>query len=293
MSNRRTYTVGGHTFAVIIPPAMLCETDLAQYEPFQAACGASAEPLFTLELCESRDAVNLCATPVADFTDENGSIAISAAPGGDMSIQLRTPAGSECCRMALSGDYSKALAHLSGDASALHTALMLLYTFSTARHDTLLLHASAIEYRGKGYLFLGKSGTGKSTHSRRWLEGIEGARLLNDDNPVVRISGGEVHVYGSPWSGKTPCYIDRRLPLGGIVRLSQAPQNGIAQLRGVKAYAALLPSCSCLRCDPAMAAAVHRTVSAVIEKTGVYALECRPDLEAARLCCDTITATHG
>jgi hypothetical protein len=37
---------------------------------------------------------------------------------------------------------------------------------------------------------LGKSGTGKSTHSRLWLDYVEGSELLNDDNPVVRIIDG-------------------------------------------------------------------------------------------------------
>ncbi|MDE5813283.1 MAG: hypothetical protein K2H72_03265, partial [Muribaculaceae bacterium] len=150
--------------------------------------------------------------------------------------------------------------------------------------DTLLLHASTVEYDGKGYLFLGRSGTGKSTHSRLWLENIKGSELLNDDNPILRIINGKVYVFGSPWSGKTSCYRNKKLPVDGIVRLHQAPFNKITPLTGIKGYAALLPSCSCMKWNHDMANAIHSTISKVIEKVPIYALECLPDKEAAFLC---------
>lgn len=53
----------------------------------------------------------------------------------------------------------------------LNNFLMMLYAFNAARHHTLLMHASVVATEtGKGYLFLGKSGTGKSTHTGLWLQ---------------------------------------------------------------------------------------------------------------------------
>ena len=72
--------------------------------------------------------------------------------------------------------------------------LMLMYALATAGSDTLLLHAVVVSCEGKGYLFLGPGGTGKSTHARLWLENVEGTKLVNDDFPVVR----DGMVYGSP-----------------------------------------------------------------------------------------------
>ena len=161
-------------------------------------------------------------------------------------------------------------------------AMMLLYTFRTVRHDTLLVHASVIENDGGGYMFLGKSGTGKSTHTRLWRENIEGSTLLNDDNPVIRITDGEVYVYGSPWSGKTPCYINRRQPLKAIVRLSQAPYNRITRQSPLQAYASLMPSCSCMRWDHDSVEALHKSVEKVIMNVPGWHLECLPDADAAR-----------
>jgi hypothetical protein len=167
--------------------------------------------------------------------------------------------------------------------------MMLLYTFTTSPYDTLMIHASVIAYEGAGYVFLGKSGTGKSTHSRMWLESVEGAWLLNDDNPVIRVVDGEAYIYGTPWSGKTPCYKNEVLPLKGIVRLSQAPYNKIERLSPLKAYASLMPACSCMRWDRRSTDALHGSVEMVIRKVAGWHLECLPDYDAAYTCRDAIS----
>jgi hypothetical protein len=52
---------------------------------------------------------------------------------------------------------------------------------------TAAIHASVIIHENQAVLFLGESGTGKSTHTRLWLENIPGTRLLNDDSPILRL----------------------------------------------------------------------------------------------------------
>lgn len=102
---------------------------------------------------------------------------------------------------------------------------LLIFALSVAAvgKGILLIHASTIRYRGKAVMFLGESGTGKSTHSRMWLENIEGSTLLNDDAPAVRISADSTTAYGTPWSGKTPCYRAEHYPLAALVRIRRAP----------------------------------------------------------------------
>jgi hypothetical protein len=173
---------------------------------------------------------------------------------------------------------------------AVNNALMVLYALATANTSTLLFHAAVVEYGGKGYLFLGKSGTGKSTHARLWLKYNEGSELLNDDNPVVRFySDRGAVVYGSPWSGKTPCYKNREAPVGGIVLLSQAPFNKISRLRGVQAYAAIISSISGKRWDRNIADGLHQGENALASHVPVWYLECLPDEEAAKICRDAVT----
>ena len=139
-------------------------------------------------------------------------------------------------------------------------------------------------------MFLGPSGTGKSTHARLWLQHIEGTELLNDDNPVVRIADdGTAVVYGSPWSGKTPCYRNVSCPLGGIVMLSQAPYNKIRRLGGIEAYVALMESISGKRWDERIADGLHETENTLASTVAVWHLACLPDQAAAELCNKTVT----
>ncbi len=63
----------------------------------------------------------------------------------------------------------------------------ILFNIAALPLGAVAFHSSVIRYRGRGVLFLGESGTGKSTHTRLWREHIPGAELLNDDSPIVRI----------------------------------------------------------------------------------------------------------
>ncbi|MBO6081465.1 MAG: hypothetical protein J6P46_00370 [Bacteroidales bacterium] len=166
----------------------------------------------------------------------------------------------------------------------LSTALMILYTYNAAVHDTLLMHASVVRHEGLANLFLRVSGTGKSTHSRLWLSAIPGCDLVNDDNPVLRIVDGRLYVYGTPWSGKTPCYRNLRIPVRALVRLDQAPRNEIKPLTGLSAYASILPAASGIRWNRTIMDAITATVEKVVTHTPCYHLDCLPDPAAARTC---------
>lgn len=171
---------------------------------------------------------------------------------------------------------------------ALDNASMLLYAFRTAPLYTLLFHASVTVRQDVGYLFLGRSGTGKSTHSQQWMKAFDDAWLLNDDNPIVRIwPDGSVRVYGSPWSGKTPCYKQADVPVGALVQLKQAPENKIERLRMVQAYPHILSSVSGMKLQPQIMDCLYASIARLLELIPVYHLECLPNEAAARLCAQT------
>ena len=171
---------------------------------------------------------------------------------------------------------------------AVDSAAMLLYAFCTAQRHTLLFHASVTVRNGKGFLFLGRSGTGKSTHSQLWQQAFTDAELLNDDNPVVRILPDEtVRVYGSPWSGKTPCYKNQDVPVGALVMLEQAPCNAIHLCKMTQAYPYILASVIGLKLLPQMMDLLYESIAQLLGSCPVYKLECLPNLEAAQLCAQT------
>ena len=214
-----------------------------------------------------------------------------------------------CCEMECSENFTEGVLYIMPDCQdvrfCIDNALMLLYAFRTAPLMTLEMHAAVvvkadrcavrcqtaalldrpnglIDQQELGYLFLGHSGTGKSTHARQWLAAFDDAWLLNDDNPILRVmEDGEVRVYGSPWSGKTPCYKNAYARVGGIIKLSQAPHNKMRILSLPEAYAYMLSSASGLKMDRQMADCMYESIKHVITHVKCYHLDCLPNTEAA------------
>lgn len=172
----------------------------------------------------------------------------------------------------------------TSESPFLNSFLMIAFTLAAAPLKTVKLHASVIEREGKAILFLGSSGTGKSTHTRLWEQHIPGSRLLNDDEPVVRImEDGSVWVFGSPWSGSTPCYRNISAEAVALVRLYQHPENKLVQIKGVTAFTALFQSAAILRSDEQHRERLFGNVTELAGKVPFYRLDCRPDREAVML----------
>lgn len=282
------YQVAGHVFSLVTGEQEDIEKRLQQYEPF--AVQPTKDVTFSLQTTTvppSDDGF------VVEFRqeDEGQEIVSGRMPDGRSRVEfwLRRQ---RSAILTLNEDYSRGEVYLKRHRKfSINNAIMVTYALATANLRTALFHSSVVSYKGKAYMFLGVSGTGKSTHSSLWLKHIEGTELVNDDNPVVRIlDNGEVWLYGSPWSGKTPCYRNVSYPLGALVNLSQAPENKIRRMKGVEAYASLFVSISGKRWEPQVADGLHETEKLLAENVPIWHLECLPDEAAARLCCQTIAS---
>ena len=280
MKETRYYEVAGHRFCVSGEGE-----GFANYEPFACADG---ETVFACAV-ENGDAPEYVEEMRQE--DEGQTIICGHTIAGEAVFEFHwwgVTAGWLVC----SDDYSEGRLITTGkhEKMAIDNALMIMFGLATAERGTVLFHAAVVSHEGRGYMLLGPSGTGKSTHASLWQRYIAGTALVNDDNPVVRISeDGTATVYGSPWSGKTPCYRNVRYPLGAIVVLSQAPYNKIERLSGIYAYAVLMESISGKRWDERIADGLHQTENALASAIPVWHLECLPDEEAAKLCNETIT----
>jgi len=235
---------------------------------------------------------------VRSFDTGNGDTLVYQLPDGGYQYIIRDIHDRDCCLLIANERFTECQCALNGDwtmrSFGLNDALMLVFAFAGSYHQTLLIHASCIMFNGKGYPFIAESGTGKSTHTSLWLKHIEGAELLNDDNPIVRITDdGQPRIYGSPWSGKTPCYRNRSVLLGAVTRIERAPKNSIEQFGPVHAFASLLPACSSMKWDTKIYDNLCNTVTRIIETTPIYTLYCLPDKEAAEVSYATLCAAKG
>lgn len=169
------------------------------------------------------------------------------------------------------------------DFMVLNDFIMFAFIYSAAFRNTVLIHASCVKYKEYGVAFMGHSGVGKSTHSQLWLKYIEDTILLNDDQPAVRLEDGKFWIYGTPWSGKTPCYRNRRAELAAIFAMEQAMENGVVRLTPLVFFQKLLASCSMIREDEQTFDKITKTLSAIVKHIQAFQLKNRPDKTAVEL----------
>ena len=278
------FSVAGFTFTVELPREYDIESLLPTFAPFRCQ-PTSDEQLFVLTLDD---------TPFADdgelwdeTTNDLGLTRLYRTDGGYRVALQYTPQGPVHTMLA-DERFTTARVHLCRHdeyaGQALSSLLRLTFAQAIVWHRAVSIHASAVVCDGKGYLFMGKSGTGKSTHSALWQQNIPGCYLLNDDNPTLRIVGDEVIVYGTPWSGKTHCYRNEQHPVGAMVRLVQAAENNYRPQSGVAAFVAMLPGCSAIRRDAAQYDTLCTTLAEMTAMVSVGVMECLPNSDAAQEC---------
>lgn len=208
--------------------------------------------------------------------------------GGEYAVDLLPHPSSSFRTMHISEDFTTGRLQLPGDRYAAFTVdsmLRILYSQAVVLHHGFMLHSAAVVRDGKAVLFMGKSGTGKSTHAQLWLREFAGTSLLNDDNPVVRVSAdGTVTVYGSPWSGKTPCYRNAEAPVEAMIRLEQAPVNRYTELSNIDAFVAVLPGVSVITHSRKLYGEACSSVVEALKRVKVGKLECTPEPSAAYEC---------
>ena len=281
---KQYYQVADHVFSLEMPDYEPVTKEISQYAPFVVE--AADEVVFHLQVVDVFPEAG--EVTIEMNQDDDGSQIVAGHIGTRPYFEFQLW-GKRSARMITNNNYTEATVTLEDNALfGINNALMVMFALATSNRQTALFHSSVVSYDGYGYMFLGKSGTGKSTHSSLWLRHIEGTKLVNDDNPVVRLMPDGFYVFGSPWSGKTPCYRNVRYPIGGIVQLSQAPYNKIRRLRPLEAYAALVPSISGKRWDKQVAEGLHDTENRMAGQVAVWHLECLPDEAAARICNETI-----
>lgn len=159
------------------------------------------------------------------------------------------------------------------------------------RFNGMMLHASAVEYEGRAYLFSGPSTVGKSTHTRLWQHIFgDAVRVINDDKPALRLVDGCWYAYGTPWCGKDGINQNRKAPLAGICFLKQGKENRIRRLEAKEAIALILSQTMYRFRLPENLDLLLHHVDKLVRMIPIYELENLPEEAAARLCYGTMRA---
>ncbi len=143
---------------------------------------------------------------------------------------------------------------------------LLIYLLSSLS-GSILIHSSAIEDQGNGYLFTGISGMGKSTMADIWK--ASGARLIHDDRTMVRRVNDCWHAYS------TPVNMDdnsAQTPLKAIFLIEHGSTNRHERIQQFDAFSGVLEHCIQHQYDKKMIDGLIDTLGSMIKSVPVYRL---------------------
>ena len=152
----------------------------------------------------------------------------------------------------------------------------LLMSYFLAEREGTMMHAAGVDIDGKGYIFSGKSGNGKSTLSRQFLS-KKGPVVLNDERVAVRKINGEIKTFGTPWPGDAEIAVNRGLPLSGIFFIHHGTHNRIREIDSGEAVKRLLPLATIPWYDPEMMTKTLLFCEDLISHVPSYDLHFTPD----------------
>lgn len=142
-----------------------------------------------------------------------------------------------------------------------------------------VLHASAVLHRGGVYLFSAPSGVGKSTHARLWTENIEGARIINDDKPGIRITAAGVYAYGTPWCGSGHIHTADKAKVKALYFIRQSTRNHVKRISAKDIPYLLFESTMRPETDAEMDS-LFASLDAFVKAIPIFSLDCNMEKEA-------------
>jgi len=133
--------------------------------------------------------------------------------------------------MVVNEDWSKANIIKMNQSESFDAFIMQLFYAHAVQKHIIQIHSSLVEYKGKGIMFLGPSGIGKTTQAELWNKYLD-ALIINGDCVFVEDKSNEFIGWGTPWCGSSPYCENRNVPVLGLVVLKQGNENRIRKLDG-------------------------------------------------------------
>ena len=166
-----------------------------------------------------------------------------------------------------------------------------LFDHALVKNSGMRIHASAIAWEGKAYLFSAPCGTGKSTHRQMWqqLYGEDAIVVFNDDKPALRLLDGKWYAFGTPWCGKEGINRNVKVPLAGICFLQQGPENKIRRLSTLEILPRVTDQTVWRMDTHEELNMLMGNLDQLIQKIPIFLLECTPTTDAAKLSSETMS----
>lgn len=133
--------------------------------------------------------------------------------------------------MCADKSYKNAYVFHGNNADAFEIFSAYLFYTHAVRNQSLWIHSATINVDGRGILFIGPSGIGKTTQAECWAQ-YRNAEIINGDVGYVQRTEKGYFAWGTPWHGSSPYCINTSVPLKALVVLKQSPSNSLRELTG-------------------------------------------------------------
>lgn len=156
------------------------------------------------------------------------------------------------------------------------------------RNGRLIFHACCVASPLGGILFSGRSGIGKSTQGKLWCY-CEGARIINEDRPILHKEGGGWFAYGSPYAGSSKWHVNEQTEIRSIVMLEQAQSCAIRRLDEAEAFRRLYAQTTVENWNVKSVGYACDLTEKLASEVPVYELACTPDRKAVEILKNMLT----
>ena len=184
--------------------------------------------------------------------------------------------------MAVSEDWRSVTILPLENMNHLQAFLIQVFWAHAIKKSMIQTHSGLIDFDGRGLLFFGPSGIGKTTQAELWQQYC-GAKIINGDIGFIQETEAGFLGWGTPWHGSSPYCENTSVPVHAMIVLKQAPDNSIRELTGFEKVSAVSNNVFYPRWLENGMELCLETLDHLLRAVPVYELSCRPDEEAVRI----------
>lgn len=170
----------------------------------------------------------------------------------------------------------------SDNIQGIYGCAMVCIYGNLIKKNTLVMHSSLVNYHGRGIVFTGPSGAGKTTQAKLWAEHA-GAEIINGDMVFFhREADGLFYACGSPWHGSSEYCVNKKIPVEAVFCIEKSNTCHVKEINASEKITrvfneVMLPDwfdgCKCSGLN---------TLDVLLKEVPVLKLECTKDINAVK-----------